>query len=739
MLQEIYNQYKELGIYAVPFQWNTEANEPLYQKEGWNIVGNVFQILPNDNALEIFTGNGWGALDFDLKNTKNKQLFSQWMDIVNANMPEVLSKLFIEKTRSGGYHVWMKYAKFPHKTQLAQSDEGAEVIAVYCNGPLVYTYPTPNYTEVHQSMSDVEELNDDEYNYLIEVSQWFNEYKPKYDPNKKAISYPHGHEKELLNYDTNISDEGFEALLNLIGLFPIVGYRYNKKDKFSAYRRKGSESKGISAKVYMNAKRVLIFSSSMVDFPNWHNKEEYPTWSLPPSFILYYHLNRDWDAVLNYIGVKKESEIKFPFEIYPENIRKSLIEVSNERSMSPEFLATAGLWVVSSLAGSAYVSDIGGGKNILFCFLVAPMSVGKSPAYEVMCENPMAGIVKENDELYALEYKQWEARKMEALKKKDPFFELPPKRHLPFLRDGSIEGYISLCMDQEAGIGVYIDEAEEIMNAGSYKKDNNSISFFTQAFNGGRFVQSRADRSKERVVKNMNINLLMGTQTERLSKIFTQDKIHSGFASRFLMCEADYKLLNTESDPFSKKREIHQDWVNLIGKIYDISKRYNEGNMQPLKIQISDDAKELYRHNYKLQLEQANERITNRLDGFILGTYAKMSNYISRLTQVVAIMRNPTQPVITKEVVKLAHDLYLYYTETTIRLIGDLYKKSETGLSEEMQNLYDALPDDFNRKEAMEICKRINLPERKFESSLRSKNFESLFIIYGRGKYAKKH
>ena len=61
MLQEIYNQYKELGIYAVPFQWNTEANEPLYQKEGWNIVGNVFQILPNDNALEIFTGNGWGA------------------------------------------------------------------------------------------------------------------------------------------------------------------------------------------------------------------------------------------------------------------------------------------------------------------------------------------------------------------------------------------------------------------------------------------------------------------------------------------------------------------------------------------------------------------------------------------------------------------------------------------------------------------------------------------------------
>ena len=102
-------------------------------------------------------------------------------------------------------------------------------------------------------------------------------------------------------------------------------------------------------------------------------------------------------------------------------------------------------------------------------------------------------------------------------------------------------------------------------------------------------------------------------------------------------------------------------------------------------------------------------------------------------------MRNPTQPVITKEVVKLAHDLYLYYTETTIRLIGDLYKKSETGLSDELQNLYDALPDDFTKKEAIEVCKRINLPPRKFESSLRNKGFESLFFIKGRGVYTKKH
>ena len=738
MLKHIFQEYKDLGLRAIPFQWDIENNVPKYQKEGWSNPQTKFELLPTDNALQIVTGNGWAALDFDLKNTSNKKLFDQWMNIVNNDVPDLLGKLFIERTRSNGFHVWMKYDKFPNKTNLAQSAEGREVIALYANGPLVYTYPTPNYVEVHQSMNDVELLTDDEYNYLIGVSQYFNEYKPDYDPNQKAINYPKGYETELAKYDNELSDESFELLLDMIGLIPIKNFRYRKNDKFVAYRRKDSESIGISAKVYPRSKRVLIFSASMINFPNWHTKDDFEIWSLPPSFILYYHLKRDWDAVLNYIGIKQNDEIKFPFEIFPEQIRQSLFDVARERSMSPEFLATAGIWTISSLAGSGYVSDIGGAKNILFCFLVAPMSVGKSPAYEVMCQNPMKAIMDESDAEFDEAVKQWEERKAKAIKNKEHFFELKPRRTIPFLKDGTIEGYISLCVDQENGIGIYIDEAEDIMNAGAYKTNNNSISFLTQAFNGGRYVQSRADRDRERVVKNMNINLLMGTQTERLHNIFPKDKIYSGFASRFLMCESDYKLLNIESDPFSKRREIHSDWTNILGKLYDHSKRFNTGEVPPIKIQITDDAIELYRHNHKVQLTEANERISNKLEGFILGTHAKMSNYVGRLTQVVAILANPMNPIITKDIVKISQRLYKYYTDTTIRLISKLFDVAETGLPTELNNLFQALPDEFTKKEAVETCKRINLPARKFETAMRNKEFASLFNRLNHGKYTKK-
>ena len=196
MLKHIISDYIAIGIRAIPFEWDEKNNVPKYQKEGWNDPSKEFPLFPGDNALQIVTGNNWAALDFDLKNTSNKKLFDQWLNMVNADAPEILGKLFIEKTRSGGFHVWMRYDKLPHKTQLAQSENGHEVIALYANGPLVYTWPTPNYTEVHQSMTDVEILNDDEYNYLIGVSQYFNEYTPDYDPNKKAVNYPIGFEQE---------------------------------------------------------------------------------------------------------------------------------------------------------------------------------------------------------------------------------------------------------------------------------------------------------------------------------------------------------------------------------------------------------------------------------------------------------------------------------------------------------------------------------------------------------------
>lgn len=736
MLQDIFNDYKQLGIRCIPIQWDLENNQPVSHRL-WSEKKD-FNIRSNDNALMVETGNNWGCLDFDLKNTKDKEIFNKWMQIVSNSEPEILSKCFIEKTRNAGYHIWINYKNLPKKTALADSPEGNEVIALYASGPLVYTYPTPKYEEFWQSMNDVQELQNNEFNYLIEVSQFFNEYKPAYDPAKKAISYPKGFEQQLLNYDNNLSDESWELLLHDIGLEPLQNFRYNKKDKFAAYRRQASTSNAISAKVYFKTKRLLLFTASMHQYPNWHNKQDYPTWALPPSFVLFYKLNRDWNEVLKYIGAKVIDQNDFPFEIFPEKIRQSIFDVAKERSLNPLFLATAGLWTVSSLAGTCYSSDFGSdGKNILFCMLIAPVSVGKTPAFKAMMEHPLKHLQEQEDSEHKRLLAEWNAEKLSALNDKKQFTKAKPKRFVPFAVDGTTEGYIVLCQDQCSGIGVYHDEAETILNAGSFKSNNDSISFFTQAFSGGRFTQIRADRDKERVVPNLNINLLMGTQPARLRNIFTEDRVANGFASRFLMVESDYIELNEDADPFTSSRQMCSEWVNLLHTLYDANKAFAAGELSPINVTITEGAKQLYRKYYKENLQQANVRIAENIEGHIIGTQAKMSTYIPRLTQLIAIMQQPLQPVVNEEIVELGQKLFKFYANSTVNIISKIFTEVDTGLPNTLEILYNSLPETFTLKQAEDVCLKVNLLQNKFKSSLRRKDFGRLFKKIGHGEYQK--
>ena len=135
----------------------------------------------------------------------------------------------------------------------------------------------------------------------------------------------------------------------------------------------------------------------------------------------------------------------------------------------------------------------------------------------------------------------------------------------------------------------------------------------------------------------------------------------------------------------------------------------------------------------------ANTRISNRIDQYIIGAEAKMSAYLPRLTQLIAIINNPKQPIVDVNTVELGYQLYRYHAQSTVRILRSLHKTVETGLPLELDNLYSALPEEFSYKEAKEICAKINLPDDKFKSSIRRKDFSKLFVKTTHGKYKKVH
>lgn len=61
----------------------------------------------------------------------------------------------------------------------------------------------------------------------------------------------------------------------------------------------------------------------------------------------------------------------------------------------------------------------------------------------------------------------------------------------------------------------------------------------------------------------------------------------------------------------------------------------------------------------------------------------------------------------------------------------------KTGLTESQKALYEALPENFTRKEAVQVCVNIGQTRNAFEVAMRSKNFSSEIHRVSQGRYRK--
>ena len=107
IINETLQAYNELGLLAIPIEWDEVNKQPVSHRL-W-ADNDKLPVYEKHNALMIKTAGNWAAIDFDLKNTERKTIFKEWQDIVVHSRPEIWNKFYIEQTRNGGYHVWIKY------------------------------------------------------------------------------------------------------------------------------------------------------------------------------------------------------------------------------------------------------------------------------------------------------------------------------------------------------------------------------------------------------------------------------------------------------------------------------------------------------------------------------------------------------------------------------------------------------------------------------------------------------
>lgn len=772
---QTFQEFHELGLAAIPIVWDVQKKVAT----DYPIHGEITEGVPsaeyiekwltqwgNANAVAIKLLPPFGMLDFDLKNTDNKEVYNEWYNIVSATNDDVLKKICIEKTRSGGYHVYIKYNKLDTKIPVARSFKGEEVISVYTGGLLSFCAPTPDYELIHNDFADLEELTDDEFDLLVSTAELFNESKEfKAGESRVTVtSYPTEYELLCLHFDYNCTAETFEHLLNSIDLYRVAidksNQRYYNKQKYVPFLRKGSNAT-YSAKVYFDSTiehegkpyakthKLLIFSSSMSQFPNWHDasKSGDTSWSLSPSKIVFYKNGRDWiktlaeiEMICDSAGIdlpKQQSitqqtlitpdRLKFPYDIFPDVIQNYIFAHRIQHEYTANFMLAA---ISTAIGNSITLQPMNSYKvkPVLYLAVVAPSGGGKSPAIRAAFK-----ALEEQDKLlykyYAERKREYEQLKAEKEKNKQALPEEPVFSQF-LIKDSTIEMVIKILSNNPLGCCIYADELSGFINRIDQYKAGDEVQKWLELHSGDSVLLQRITREANKV-EDPFCNIAGGIQGGILDMFSKGANEFNGFYQRFLFAYPEPEP-KPEWGAYDVPKEVIREYYNAFSIFIAAREQLNT------VYTLSDDANKLYGewYNYK------NFKYNNASSDHVKGIISKYQNYCLRFAVLTQAMHDGMNRTGIVDIISMERAIRLteYYLGMMNKVTKFLVPDSPVDkLQDTSRKLYDLLPEVFSTKKAIELGAGIQMKEAAVKVFLgrNIKGKTPLFEQLGRGEYKK--
>lgn len=709
-----------MGLHPIPLVWSAETKmctshvlahgEITTSNYTETTFGNFINDLSKINGIALKLFPPFGCIDFDLKNTTDKTVFDIWMRAVRSLDDGIFSKICIESTRNAGYHVYIKYKKLSGKVSLARGENGEEVIALGTGGTLSYCDPTPGYSMFHNEFDDLAELTDDEFEVLISCATTFDKYVPVAGTAKTNIinEYPLEYENICFQFDKGVNNEVFETIVNDLQLFRCVDYRYNKKDKHTAFLRKGSKAK-YSAKVYFNTKNLQIFSSSIAGFPCFNDRtgKDDTSWNLSPTRIIYYKNDRDWTATIEEIKLISDSagieilplpdvtkqavipadKLKFPYDIFTDDV----ITFINYHTVQHEYMAGAILAAASTLIGNSAVLRANDGydvKAILYMAIVAPPGATKTPAIKSVFRI-LEDLDDQDYDIYVHEkkiYKDLHAKFRNQQKGgslKEP--EKPILRQ-NLIKDSTIEMLIKILSYNPQGCCMLADELSGFLNRMNRYGENDEIQKWLEMWSGSPVLMQRIGREEDKV-QNPYCTIIGGIQPGVLESLSSKANEFNGFYHRFLFL---YPEPSKKRDwaQYVIPEQVKADFNNVFKNILFFRSRKRIFTM-------SNEANMLYAEWFNNKNLKYNVASNDNIKGII----AKYQDYCLRFSLIIQILNdgNTFNAIVNHLSMERAIRLTEYFFGNMHKSMKILAPESPvdkvTGV---MLDLYNSLPRSFS-------------------------------------------
>jgi len=756
---QTFDEFYSKGLRAIPVTYNaatkTVTSYPEHvtdTKDGLGVpsledVHRWMRGMKTANGVAIKLFPPFGMLDFDLKNTANKDVYTRFIQMIDANDDEVLRKVCVETTRNGGYHMYIKYPKLSQKTTLARA-HGSEVISVYTGGLLSFCYPTPDYNLIHNEFADIEELTDDEYELLISCATYFNEDEEAvWENNSKPIDYPTQYESTLIQFDTKCTDDAFHGIINSIGLHSLANDLKFARKKYTAYLRIGS-SAAYSAKAYFKSKILLIFSGSMSDFPNFQNRlhADDDRWRLSPSMILYYKNKASWPNAIAELKAIAESagieitepapaseqslippdRLKFPYDVLPEALQHYI----RINPIQNEYMGAAALVAMSAAIGNSVTLEASDGyfiKPVLYMAIVAPPGASKSPALKTI----FARIEKQDAHNYAqyiMEDKEYREQmstyrnQKKGEDKKEP--ALPIYKQI-LIKDSTIEKTFDTLFNNQNGCCVLADELSGfIRRMNKYGDKTDEMQKWLEFWSASPSTMQRVGSGTKRIEEPF-CSIVGGIQPGVLDIMSSNQNKEAGFFHRFL-------FVYPEVQP-------KKDWAPFVIPLI-IKESYNELFFNLMKMRTERTAYELSTEAddlYARWFNHKNKYYNVAQDDDTKGIISKYQDYCLRFALLLQAAHEGRyrSTLVSPENMERAIRLTEYFLGNMNKAMRVLTPQSPVDkLQPPYSTLYNKLPNNFTTATAVEIgaCYQIkSVTVRAFIN----RNIRVLFTQVSRGKY----
>ena len=350
----------------------------------------------------------------------------------------------------------------------------------------------------------------------------------------------------------------------------------------------------------------------------------------------------------------KQSYRKFPIDSLPEPVHSFVKETSLSLGCDPSFVVLPLIAAIAAAIGNTRVIRLKNGwdePSIIWTIIVGESGTLKSPAMDKALKATRDRQAKKLQEYSAaMEEYEEELTKYEADRNKYKQGKLegdPPRKPKEpvaeryLVSDTTIESLAIVLNEAFRGVLLARDELGGwIGSFDQYKKGKADAAQWLELFRAGcLLIDRKTGKQKIISVSRASVSITGGIQPGLLRRIIGEEYIENGLAARFLMA----------MPPRRKKkwtdREVSSELLEKINvmfnRLFELTpKSSDEGELSPIPIELSSEAKELWIEFYN---SISKEQI--KLNSALAAAWAKLEGYAARIALIIHLIKGMEGPI----------------------------------------------------------------------------------------------